>query len=48
MREELVIDALNMAIFRRKALAVPHHSDGGSECTSIAFAVHVDRVRPML
>jgi len=37
MRQELVIDALNMAIFRRKPLAVVHHSDQGSQYTSIAF-----------
>jgi putative transposase len=30
MRKELVIDALDMAIFRRKPLAVVHHSDQGS------------------
>jgi len=38
MRKELVIDALEMAIFRRKPLAVVHHSDQGSQYTSIAFA----------
>jgi len=37
MRKELVIDALDMAIFRRKPLAVVHHSDQGSQYTSIAF-----------
>jgi putative transposase len=38
MRKELVIDALDMAIFRRKPFAVVHHSDQGSQYTSIAFA----------
>ena len=38
MRKELVIGALDMAIFRRKPLAVVHHSDQGSQYTSIAFA----------
>jgi len=38
MRKELVIAALDMAIFRRKPLAVVHHSDQGSQYTSIAFA----------
>jgi len=38
MRKELVIDALNMAILRRKPLAVVHHSDQGSQYTSVAFA----------
>jgi len=37
MRKELVIDALEMAIFRRKSLAVVYHSDQGSQYTSIAF-----------
>ncbi len=37
MRKELVIDALEMAIFRRKPIAVVHHSDQGSQYTSIAF-----------
>jgi putative transposase len=37
MRKELVVDALNMAIFRRKPAAVVHHSDHGSQYTSIAF-----------
>ncbi len=37
MRKELVVDALNMAIYRRKPTAVVHHSDHGSQYTSIAF-----------
>jgi len=37
MRKELVIGALEMAIFRRKSLAVVYHSDQGSQYTSIAF-----------
>ena len=37
MRAELVVDALNMAIFRRKPMDVIHHSDHGSQYTSIAF-----------
>ena len=37
MRKELVVDALNMAIFRRRPNAVVHHSDHGSQYTSIAF-----------
>ena len=39
MRKELVVDALNMAIFRRKPKSVVHHSDQGSQYTSIAFGV---------
>ncbi len=37
MRKELVVDALNMAIYRRKPSSVIHHSDHGSQYTSIAF-----------
>jgi len=37
MRKELVVDALNMAVFRRRPKAVVHHSDHGSQYTSIAF-----------
>ncbi len=38
MRKDLVTDALDIAIFRRKPLAVVHHSDQGSSYMSIAFA----------
>jgi putative transposase len=34
---ELVLDALNMAIFRRQPITVIHHSDQGCQYTSIAF-----------
>ncbi len=37
MRQELVIDALNMAIARRQPGSVIHHSDHGSQYTSLAF-----------
>jgi putative transposase len=37
LRTELVLDALNMAIYRRKPTNVIHHSDQGSQYTSIAF-----------
>lgn len=37
MREELAIGALDMAIFRRKPLAVVHHSDQGSQYASTIF-----------
>jgi len=37
MRKELVLDALDMAIYRRKPRGVVHHSDQGSQYTSIAF-----------
>jgi putative transposase len=37
LRTELVLDALNMAIYRRKPDGVVHHSDQGCQYTSIAF-----------
>jgi len=37
MRKELVVDALDMAIYRRRPKRVIHHSDQGSQYTSIAF-----------
>ncbi len=50
MRKELVLDALNMAIFRRRPLAVVHHSDQGSQYTSIAFGMRCKEagVRPSM
>jgi putative transposase len=37
LRTELVIEALNMALAQRDAAAVIHHSDQGSQYTSVAF-----------
>jgi putative transposase len=37
LRTELVLDALDMAIFRRRPNGVVHHSDQGTQYTSIAF-----------
>jgi putative transposase len=37
LRTELVLDALNMALYRRKPRNVIHHSDQGCQYTSIAF-----------
>ena len=37
MKAELVINALNMALLTRKPESVIHHSDQGSQYTSIAF-----------
>jgi putative transposase len=50
MRKELVLDALNMAIFRRRPLGVVHHSDQGSQYTSIAFGLRCKEagVRPSM
>ena len=37
LRTELVLEALNMAIWRRRPEGVIHHSDQGSQYTSVAF-----------
>jgi putative transposase len=37
LRTELVLDALNMAIWQRRPKEVVHHSDHGTQYTSIAF-----------
>ena len=37
MHTQLVLDALNMAIWRREPVDVVHHSDQGTQYTSIAF-----------
>ena len=37
LRTELVLDALNMALWQRQPEAVIHHSDQGSQYTSLAF-----------
>jgi putative transposase len=39
LRTELVLEALNMAIGQRRPAAVIHHSDHGSQYTSIAFGL---------
>ena len=37
LKTELVLDALNMAIWQRRPKQVVHHSDHGTQYTSIAF-----------
>ncbi len=37
LRTELVLDGLNMALWQRRPEAVIHHSDQGSQYTSLAF-----------
>ena len=37
LRTELVLDALDMALYQRKPAGVIHHSDQGSQYTSVAF-----------
>ena len=48
LRTELVLDALNMALWRRRAHGVIHHSDQGSQYTSVAFGARCKEagVRP--
>ena len=48
LRTELVLDALNMAIWQRRPQEVVHHSDQGSQYTSIAFGARCKEagVRP--
>jgi putative transposase len=50
MRAELVVDALSMAIHNRKPKNVIHHSDQGSQYTSIAFSKRCESagVRPSM
>ena len=43
MPTELVVNALDMAVFRRKPNGVVHHSDHGSQYTSIAFSKRCDQ-----
>ncbi len=37
LRTELVIEAVEMALWRRRPDGVIHHSDQGSQYTSLAF-----------
>jgi len=37
LKTELVLDALNMALAQRRPAGVIHHSDRGSQYTSVAF-----------
>lgn len=50
LRTELVLEALNMALWQRRAENVIHHSDQGSQYTSIAFGKRCEaaRVRPSM
>jgi putative transposase len=44
LRTELVLDALNMAILQRRPEKVIHHSDQGTQYTSIAFGLRCKEV----
>ena len=50
LRAQLVIDAMNMAITQRRPDNVIHHSDQGSQYTSIAFGLRCKEagVRPSM
>lgn len=50
LKTELVLDALEMAIMQRKPDAVTHHSDHGSQYTSLAFGKRCEElgVRPSM
>ena len=50
LRTELVMHALNMALYRRKPKDVIHHSDQGTQYTSIAFGARCREagVRPSM
>lgn len=50
LRTELVLDALNMALEQRRPVGVIHHSDQGTQYTSIAFGARCREagVRPSM
>jgi putative transposase len=50
LKAELVLDALNMALGQRKPSGVIHHSDQGSQYTSVAFGLRCKEagVRPSM
>jgi putative transposase len=50
LKTELVLDALEMALWRRRPEAVIHHSDQGCQYTSIAFGLRCQQagVRPSM
>jgi putative transposase len=50
LRTELILDALNMAIYQRRPQDVIHHSDQGAQYTSIAFGARCKEagIRPSM
>ena len=50
LKAQLVLDALNMALTQRRPIEVIHHSDQGSQYTSIAFGLRCKEsgVRPSM
>ena len=49
-RTQLVVDAMNMALTQRRPMNVIHHSDQGSQYTSVAFGLRCKEagVRPSM
>ena len=45
LRTELVLEALEMALWQRQPTEVIHHSDQGTQYTSIAFGVRCKRAK---
>jgi putative transposase len=50
LRTQVVLDALDMAIYRRRPTGVIHHSDQGTQYTSIAFGLRCKEagIRPSM
>ena len=50
LRTELVLDALNLALWQRRPVGVIHHSDQGTQYTSLAFGMRCREagVRPSM
>lgn len=50
LKAQLVLDALNMALTQRRPVSVIHHSDQGSQYTSVAFGLRSKEagVRPSM
>ena len=50
LRTQLVLDSLNMALWQRRPRGVVHHSDQGSQYTSIAFGLRCRQagIRPSM
>lgn len=50
MKAQLVIDAVNMAVGQRRPVDVIHHSDQGSQYTSVAFGLRCKeaKIRPSM
>ncbi len=44
LRTEIVLDAMNMAVYQRRPEGVIHHSDQGTQYTSIAFGLRFNEV----